>query len=110
MYDELEAALKLVPRRSVTVLTTVSGRPWRLDNFRHSFKQACREIGLPEALHFHDLRGSAIKAFADAGCSELEIRSISGHSMRALPGALGSYVDAWRSLAQSAVTKRENKK
>jgi hypothetical protein len=29
--------------------------------------------------------------------------------MKGLPGALGSYVDAWRSLALSAVTKRENK-
>jgi hypothetical protein len=63
---------------------------------------------LPADLRFHDLRGSAVKAFADAGCSELEIRAISGHSMRSLAGALGSYVDRWRSLAEAAVRKREN--
>lgn len=45
---------------------------------------------------------------AAAGCSELEIRAISGHSMKALPGALGSYIDAWKSLAEAAVRKREN--
>jgi integrase len=108
MYDELEAALALLPRRGVNVLTTKAGRPWNLHTFRHDFKDACRAAGLPDDLHFHDLRGSAVKAFADAGCSELEIRAISGHSMKALAGALGSYVDPWRSLAEAAVAKRQN--
>jgi integrase len=108
MYDELEAALALSPRRSVNVLTTKNARPWNVHTFRHEFKVACRSVGLPDELRFHDLRGSALKAFADAGCSELELRAISGHSMKSLPGALGSYIDAWRSLAQSAVAKRQN--
>jgi hypothetical protein len=90
------------------VLTTKAGRPWEINTFRHQFKQACRAIGLPDELRFHDLRGSALKAFADAGCTEFEIRAISGHSMKQLPGALGSYIDNWRSLALAAVRKREN--
>ena len=89
------------------VLTSPAGRPWRIDTFRHEFKKACRAAGVPEHLHFHDLRGSALKAFADAGCSELELRAISGHSMKSMSGALSSYIDAFRSLAESAVRKRE---
>ncbi len=108
IYDELTDALKLLPRRGVHVLTTKSGRPWNVHTFRHEFKIACRACGLPDELRFHDLRGSALKAFADAGASELEIRAISGHSMKSLPGALGSYIDSWRSLAEGAVRKREN--
>jgi integrase len=108
MYDELRQALELAPRGGITILATKDGRPWNIHTFRHEFKAACRSVGLPDALRFHDLRGSALKAFADAGCSELEIRAISGHSMKALPGALGRYIDPWRSLAQSAVEKREN--
>jgi integrase len=108
MYDELEAALALLPRRGLHVLTMKSGQPWNTHTFRHYFKEAAAAAGLPGDLHFHDLRGSALKAFADAGCSELEIRAVSGHSMKSLAGALGSYIDAWRSLALSAVAKREN--
>jgi integrase len=110
IYGELQAAIALAPRRGITVLTTKAGRPWEIHTFRHQFKQACRTVGIPDELRFHDLRGSALKAFADAGCTELEIRSVSGHSMKQLPGALGSYIDNWRSLAQSAVRKRENVK
>ena len=108
IYDELTDALALCERRGVCVLTTKAGRPWNTHSFRHAFKDAARACGLPDELRFNDLRGSALKAFADAGASELEIRAISGHSMKALPGALGSYIDAWKSLAEAAVRKREN--
>jgi hypothetical protein len=87
-----------------------SGRAWNIHTFRHEFRRACQDAQLRHELHFHDLRGSALKAFADAGASELEIRAISGHSMKSLPGALGSYIDAWRSLAEAAVAKRQNAK
>lgn len=108
MYDELREALALCPRRGLHVLTNLKARPWQVDTFRHGFKAACRQAGLPEGIRFNDLRGSALKAFADAGASELEIRAISGHSMKSLPGALGSYIDRWRSLVEGAVMKREN--
>ncbi|HZZ90556.1 MAG TPA: tyrosine-type recombinase/integrase, partial [Caulobacteraceae bacterium] len=108
IYDELREALALCPRRGVQVLTTAAGQPWNPHTFRHEFRDACKGAGLRPGLRFHDLRGSALKAFADAGASELEIRAISGHSMRSLPGALGSYIDAWKSLAVAAVRKREN--
>jgi hypothetical protein len=85
-----------------------SGRPCNIHTFQHYFKQACVAAGLPEDLHFHDLRGSALITFVDVGCTELEIRAVSGHSMKSLAGALGSYIDAWRSLAEAAVRKREN--
>lgn len=107
MYDELRTCLAAIPKRAVSVLTTSAGRPWRVDNFRHAFRDACRRVGVGDGLHFHDLRGSALKAFADAGCSELELRAISGHAM-SNSGALGSYIDAFKSLATNAVRKREN--
>lgn len=95
MYDELHEALALIPRAdSAQVLTSRSGRPWNAHTFRHEFKAACRDAGVPDELHFHDIRGSALKAFADAGASELELRAISGHSMKSMPGALGAYVDS----------------
>lgn len=108
MYDELRAALAPIRRCSVHVLTSASGQPWQVDTFRHTFSKAQRTTGVGEGLHFHDLRGSALKAFADAGCSELELRAISGHSMKSMSGALSSYIDAFRSLAESAVRKRED--
>jgi integrase len=107
MYDELRDCLAEIPRRAVSVLTTASARPWQVDTFRHEFRNACRAVGVGEGLHFHDLRGSALKAFADAGCSEPELRSISGHSMKST-GALANYIDSFSSLAVNAVRKREN--
>lgn len=108
LYDELREALEGISKRGVQVLTTAAGRPWQPDTFRHEFRAACRAANVGEGLHFHDLRGSALKAFADAGASELELRAISGHSMSTMAGALGSYIDAFKSLAESAVRKREN--
>ncbi|HEY9217666.1 MAG TPA: tyrosine-type recombinase/integrase [Phenylobacterium sp.] len=108
MYDELREALAGIPRRSIQVLTAPAGRPWTADNFRHEFRRACSAADVGAGLHFHDLRGSALKAFADAGASELELRAISGHAMSSLSGALSSYIDAFRSLAEAAVRKREN--
>ncbi len=114
MYDELSEALALCERRGPHVLTSANGRPWHPDSFRHAFKKACERAGVPGELTFHDLRGSALKAFADAGASELEIRAISGHSMKALPGALSQPISmrgrAWpRPPCASARTRDERK-
>lgn len=108
MYIELAEVLAQIPKRAMHVLTGPGGRAWNAHTFRHLFHKACADAEVGEGLHFHDLRGTALKAFAEAGCSELELRAISGHSMKALTGALGSYIDAFRSLAESAVQKREN--
>ncbi|HET9160227.1 MAG TPA: tyrosine-type recombinase/integrase [Caulobacteraceae bacterium] len=108
MYDELSEALALASKRGICVLTMPGGQPWKADYFRHSFKEACRAADIPDELHFHDLRGSALKAFADAGASELELRAISGHSMSQMGGALGHYINPFRSLAESAVQSGQN--
>jgi integrase len=79
LYDELNAVLTSIPKRSTTILTSSKRRPWTADGFGSSFNKAKIDAGMNERdLHFHDLRGTAATKFYVAGLSQRVIAEIMG--------------------------------
>ena len=57
---------------------------------------------------FNDLRGTAVTRLALVGCSEAQIASITGHSLRDVSSILDAhYLHRDVELARSAITKLE---
>lgn len=76
---------------------------WTRSNVNLRFRDTMRKAGLADAdLTFHDLRGTALTRLAEAGCTEAERASLSGHS---LGSKLGDYTARSRELALSAYRK-----
>jgi integrase len=59
--------------------------------------------GLPEQLQLRDLRRTGATELAEAGCTEDELRSVTGHMSR---NVLNVYVRPTKKLAESAMSKR----
>ena len=60
---------------------------------------------------FHDLRGTAVTRLAIVGCTEAEIASITGHSLRDVRSILdANYLHRDLALAESAIRKLEGAK
>jgi integrase len=57
---------------------------------------------------FHDLRGTAVTRLALAGCTEPEIATITGHSLRGVRAILDTnYLSRDPALGESAIQKLE---
>ena len=57
---------------------------------------------------FHDLRGTAVTRLAIAGCTEAEIATITGHSLRSVRAILDThYLSRDPALGDSAIRKLE---
>ena len=103
----LKAALDAATKRSTIILTTASGKPWTPDGFRVSWRKACKRAGVV-GVTFHDLRGTAVTRLAIAGCTEAEIATITGHSLRSVRAVLDTnYLARDPALAASAIRKLE---
>lgn len=77
--------------------------------FGASWRKACAKAGVQDVT-FHDLRGTAVKGLALAGCSEAEIATITGHSMRDVGAILDAhYLKRDFRLAVSAIEKLERR-
>lgn len=75
------------------------------DRFR-AYKIAARlrkSAGLPDVLQLRDLRRTGATEMAEAGCTEDELRSVTGHKGR---GVLNTYVRPTRKLAAGGINKR----
>jgi integrase len=105
----LRAALDAAVKRSTIVLTNSDGAPWSSDGFRASWGKAAKRAGIV-GLTFHDLRGTAVTRLAIAGCTEAEIATITGHSLRDVRSILDShYLHRDPALAESAIRKLERR-
>ena len=66
-----------------------------------------RKAGIA-GITFHDLRGTAVTRLAVVGCTEAEISSITGHSLRDIRSILDSHnLHRDPALAESAIRKLE---
>lgn len=90
VYGELRAYLDGMKKRATTVLVTTEGRPWRT-GFGSSWGKACERAKI-EALHFHDLRGTAATRFYRGGLSIREIAGIMTWSEDYVEGLVDRYV------------------
>jgi integrase len=92
---------------SPIILLNSEGRPWTQDGFRASWGKACKRAKIEEVT-FNDLRGTAVTRLALVGCTEAEVATITGHSLRDVRSILDAhYLHGDRALAESAIRKLE---
>jgi integrase len=105
LKEALNAAAK--NKRSTIILTTMDGTPWTSDGFRASWGKACAKAGVV-GVTFNDLRGTAVTRLAIGGCTEAEIATITGHSLRDVRSILDAhYLHRDPELARAAIHKLE---
>ncbi|MEN5300246.1 tyrosine-type recombinase/integrase [Brucella sp. TWI559] len=105
----LKAALDSIADKSGLILKTIEGAAWTADGFRSSWRKACIKAGIT-GVTFNDLRGTAVTRLALAECTEAEIATISGHSLRDVGSILDAhYLNRDPKLAESAIRKLESR-
>ena len=72
---ELATILATTPKRGILICLTASGRPWKEDHFRHSFRKVVLAADL-DGMTFHGLRHTVATEAANAGAN---VRAITGH-------------------------------
>jgi integrase len=101
----LDAAAKV--KDGPVILISTDKRPWTQNGFLSSWRKACAKAGIV-GLRFNDLRGTAVTRLALVGCSEPQIASITGHSLRDVRSILDRhYLHRDPTLAESAIRKLE---
>jgi integrase len=102
---ELRAAIDGIPATSpVFVVSEETGRPYKATNFQHTFRRICRAAGLPDKRLFMNLRHTVATMLGEAGCTDDEIRAITGHLDRAV---VARYLKPNTAMAKSAIAKLE---
>jgi integrase len=105
----LKAVLEATSKRSTIILTTAGGKPWTPDGFRVSWHKACAKAGIV-GVTFNDLCGTAVTRLAIAECTEAEIATITGHSLRDVRSILDAhYLHRDPALGESAIAKLESR-
>ncbi|MFO1091261.1 MAG: tyrosine-type recombinase/integrase [Hyphomicrobiales bacterium] len=108
--SDLKRLLDVQERRCPIILTQRNGKPWTEDGFRSSWAKACAAAGI-ENLTFNDLRGTCVTRLAVAGCSEAEIATLTGHSLRDVKSILDAhYLARDPLLAEAAIKKLEQRR
>jgi integrase len=79
VHPRLAEALARVPRTQMTFLLTGRGASFTANGFGGWFRDRCDEAGLPQC-SAHGLRKLATVRLAEAGCTNEQIRAITGHS------------------------------
>ena len=81
-----------MPQRSTgrSSSTSTDERPWTPDGFRASWGKACKKAGIA-GVTFNDLRGTAVTRLALVDCTEAQIASITGHSLRDVRSILDAH-------------------
>lgn len=103
----LRAALDNATKRSTIILVTTRGVPWTANGFRSSWRKACKAAGI-DGVTFNDLRGTAVTRLALSGCTEAEIATITGHTLRDVRSILdANYLHRDPALAEAAIRKLE---
>lgn len=100
---ELRALLDRTARQSTQIVVSeITGRPYRESDFQHTFAEIRGGAGLPEDLQFRDLRRTLATALGAAGCSDDQIRSVTGHKTR---NVVAVYVRPDTTFAQGAMKR-----
>jgi integrase len=116
--ETLRQMLDGMERVSTLILTTKSGRAFKKRYFSQSWNRVMKKARLetvcfpnmdqPVKLHFHDLRGTTVTLFSEAGCSPQQIATITGHSLTTVTQILERYLARTKGLAEQAIHNFEN--
>ena len=91
------------------VLVNTDGDPWTPDGFRSSFGKAQRAAGVV-GVTFNDMRGTAVTRLALVECTEAEIATLTGHSLKQVRSILDAhYLHRDPQLAENAIRKLERR-
>jgi integrase len=105
----LKAALDAATKLGPIIFVSTDKRPWTPGGFRASWRKACTKAGIA-GVTFNDLRGTAVTRLALAECTEAEIATITGHSLRDVRSILDAhYLHRDPALAESAIRKLERR-
>jgi len=79
--DQLRAIIGpwLEINKHMVILTTETGRPFKIDHFRHTMRDAIRTAALPDDCTLHGLRYTAATILRELGCDLPTIQAITGH-------------------------------
>jgi len=75
----LAASIMAANTGALVFLLSEQGKPYTRKGFGNKFRQWCDEAGLPHC-SAHGLRKSAARRFAEAGCSNQQIKAWTGHT------------------------------
>lgn len=101
--NEMYAGSNKNPEAPIIVCET-TGKPYSERLYRKHASKIRELAGLPEELKLSDLRRSGASLLGDAGCTEDEIRSITGHKSRQV---ISTYVVKSDVMASRAQEKRQ---
>jgi integrase len=106
VHATLQGILDATPGDNMTYLLTSHGAPFTPAGFGNWFHEQCVAAGLAPGLASHGLRKAACRRLAEAGCSTLQIMSITGHKKVA---DIETYVSArnQKLMASEAMAKIE---
>ena len=91
------------------MLTTIDGKPWTPDGFRASWGKACRRAGVL-ASRFTTCAAPPSLGWRLLECTEAEIATITGHSLRGVRAILDThYLRRDPALGESAIRKLETR-
>lgn len=75
----LAEAIMAAPGGALVFLLSDHGKPYSRKGFGNKIRQWCDEAGLPQCTA-HGLRKAAARRFAEAGCTNQQIKSWTGHT------------------------------
>lgn len=101
LHPTLQAVMNATPRESLTFLVTAYGKPFTPAGFGNWFRERCDEAGLRNCTA-HGLRKAAARRLAEAGCSNQQIKAITGHKTDKEVGDYTAAADQIR-LAEQAM-------
>lgn len=106
-HSNLTTELDLDTDAHMSLLTTSQGKGFDAVYFRAWFADAIDDAGLPDDCVLHGLRKTAASRLAEAGCTEAEIKSITGHVSSQMV-ALYTKRANQKKRAKAAILKLEN--
>lgn len=79
ILPDLARSILASPSGAMVFLLSGHGKPYSRKGFGNKFRQWCDEAGLPNC-SAHGLRKAAARRFAEAGCSNQQIKAWTGHT------------------------------
>src|SRR5205814_822279 len=110
--DDLERKAGIVglsqeERAQKALLLNALDRAWKESSFSTMFGRTSRDVVGIKDRTFHDLRGTAVTKLFIAGCTDAEIATITGHSLKNVRAILDRhYFHRDIKLAEQAMEKR----
>jgi len=78
IHRNLRRSLAIAKHGDQTLLVTAYGKPFTTNGFGNWFHDKAKAAGL-QGYEFHGLRKAAARRLAEAGCTNAEIKAITGH-------------------------------